>query len=50
MMLDNLFPALGGVGTAVALFVVLAIVGSPAIGAVACPATHPLRKLQPRGR
>lgn len=49
MMLDNLFPVLGGVGTAVALVVVLAIVGSPAIGAVACP-TNALRKLQPRGR
>jgi hypothetical protein len=49
MMLDNLFSALGGVGTAVALVVVLAILGTPAIGAVACP-TNPLRKVQPRGR
>ena len=48
-MLDNLFSTLGGVGTAAALFAILAVVGTPAIGAVACPA-NPLRKLHPRGR
>ena len=49
MLLDNLFSTLGGVGTAAALFVILAFVGTPAIGAVACPSNF-LRKLQPRGR
>ena len=48
-MLDNLFATLGSVGTAAALCVILAFVGTPAIGAVVCPA-NPLRKLQPRGR
>lgn len=50
MLLDNLFSMLGGVGTAVSLFVILAILGSPAIGAVACPSNALLRRLQPRGR
>ena len=49
MLLDNLFAALGGVGTAAALFVILAFIGTPAIGAVACPSSA-LRRLQPRGR
>ena len=49
MMLDNLFSMLGGVGTAVALFVILAFLGTPAIGAVACP-SNALRRLHPRGR
>ena len=49
MMLDNLFSMLGGVGTAAALFVILAFLGTPAIGAVACP-SNALRRFQPRGR
>ena len=50
MLLDNLFSMLGGVGTAAALFIILAILGAPAIGAVACPASSFLRRLHPRGR
>lgn len=49
MILDNLFSMMGGLGTAVALFGVLAFLGTPAIGAVACP-TSALRRMQPRGR
>lgn len=45
MILDNLFSILGGVGTAVALFSILAVVGSPVLGSVACPTTQ-LRRLQ----
>jgi len=50
MLLDNLFSMLGGVGTAAALFVILAVIGSPAVGAIACPSSALLRRLQPRGR
>ena len=49
MLLDNLFSMIGSVGTAAALFGVLAFVGTPAIGAVACP-LNALRRMQPRGR
>ena len=49
MILDNLFNTLGGVGTAMLMFAILAFVGSPAIGSVACP-SNALRRLQPRGR
>ncbi|MBX3209112.1 MAG: hypothetical protein KF764_29030 [Labilithrix sp.] len=49
MLLDNLFTMLGGLGTAAALFGILAFLGTPAIGAVACP-SNALRRLQPRGR
>lgn len=49
MILDNLFSTFGGVGTAAALMAVLALIGTPAIGAVACP-TNALRRMQPRGR
>jgi hypothetical protein len=49
MILDNLFGMLGGTGTAAIMFAILAFVGAPALGAVACPATG-LRRLQPRGR
>jgi hypothetical protein len=45
MILDNLFSMLGGVGTAVALFSILAVVGSPVLGSIACPSTS-LRRLQ----
>ena len=48
MILDNLFSMLGGVGTAAMLIGILTLIGSPAIGAVACPANG-LRRLQ-RGR
>lgn len=49
MILDNLFASFGGVGTAAALFAILAFLSAPAAGAIACPMS-PLRKLQPRGR
>jgi hypothetical protein len=49
MILDNLFNLLGGTGTALVMFGILAFVGAPAFTAVACP-THPLRRVQPRGR
>lgn len=49
MLLDNLFAMLGGVGTAAALVAILAFVGTPAIGAVACSSSA-LRRFQPRGR
>ncbi len=48
MILDNLFAMLGGVGTAAMLIGILTLIGSPAIGAVACPANG-LRRLE-RGR
>ncbi|MDF2694108.1 MAG: hypothetical protein K0S65_2491 [Labilithrix sp.] len=48
MLLDNLFPMLGGLGTAVILLAILAFVSTAALGAV-CPASV-LRRLQPRGR
>jgi hypothetical protein len=48
MILDNLFSMLGGTGTAMALFGILAFVGTPAIGAVACPMSQ-LRRLQRGG-
>lgn len=37
MLLDNLFPVLGGTGTAAALFAIVAFVGIPAVGVVFCP-------------
>lgn len=49
MILDNLFGMLGGTGTALMMFVILAFVGAPAMSAVACP-SNALRRLQPRGR
>jgi len=49
MILDNLFVSFGGVGTAAALFAILAFLGVPAVGAVACPMSA-LRRIQPRGR
>lgn len=49
MILDNLFASFGALGTSMALFSILALLGMPAVGAVACP-MNPLRKLQPRGR
>ena len=49
MILDNLFTSFGGVGTAAMLVSILAFLGAPAIGAIACPMSQ-LRKLQPRGR
>lgn len=48
-MIDNLFTMMGGLGTAGLLVAILAFLGTPAIGAVACP-TNALRRLQPRGR
>lgn len=49
MVLDNLFSALGVEGTALMLLAILALVGSPAIGAVLRPDCGS-RRLQPRGR
>jgi hypothetical protein len=49
MLLDNLFPALGEIGTAAMLLVIIAIVGSPALGAVVLPALG-IRRLPSRGR
>lgn len=49
MILDNLFASFGGVGTAAALFSIIAFLSAPAVGAVACPMS-PLRKIHPRGR
>lgn len=49
MILDNLFSTLGGPGTAAIMFAILAFVGTPAIGLVACP-SNALRRIQPRGR
>lgn len=49
MLLDNVFVFLGGTWTAAALFAVLAVVGIPAMGAVACP-FGALSRYQPRGR
>lgn len=49
MLLDNLFAMLGGLGTSALLCGIIAIVGAPAIGSVACPTTF-LRRLQPPGR
>ena len=49
MALDNLFSTLGGPATAMILFSILAFVGAPAVGSVACPA-NAFRRLQPRGR
>jgi hypothetical protein len=49
MLLDNLFTMIGGVGTSAALFGILAFIGVPAVGAVACPFSA-LRRMQPRGR
>ena len=49
MILDNLFGMLGGTGTAAIMFAILAFVGAPAVGSVACP-SNALRRLQPRGR
>jgi hypothetical protein len=49
MLLDNLFSMIGGVGTSAALFGVLALMGVPAVGAIACPFSA-LRRMQPRGR
>jgi len=49
MILDNLFASFGGVGTAAALFSIIAFISAPALSAIACPMS-PLRKLQPRGR
>lgn len=46
MLLDNLFAMMGGVGTAAALLGILAVIGVPAIGSVACPASF--RTLQRR--
>ena len=45
MILDNLFSMLGGVGTSVLLFGILAVIGSPVVGSLACPSTH-LKRLQ----
>ena len=45
MILDNLFTMLGGVGTAAFLFGIIAFIGAPVVGSVACPATS-LRRLQ----
>ncbi len=49
MILDNLFASFGGVGTAAALMGILALIGVPAVGSVACPMSQ-LRRMQPRGR
>ena len=49
MILDNLFTSFGGVGTAAALFSIIALFSAPAVGAIACPMSA-LRRIQPRGR
>jgi hypothetical protein len=49
MILDNLFSSLGGPATAALLFAILAFVGTPVVGSVACPKSA-LRRMQPRGR
>lgn len=49
MILDNLFSTLGGPGTAMIMFAILAFVGTPALTSVACPSSS-LRRMQPRGR
>jgi len=49
MILDNLFSTLGGPGTAAILFGILAFIGTPAVGSVACPSSA-LKRMQPRGR
>lgn len=46
MILDNLFSMLGGVGTSVLLFGILAFIGSPVIGSLVCPASSLHRRLQ----
>jgi len=48
-MIDNLFTMMGGLGTAGLLVGILAFLGGPALGAVACPMSA-LHRLQPRGR
>jgi hypothetical protein len=45
MILDNLFNMLGGIGTSVLLFGILAFIGTPVVGSIACPASS-LRRLQ----
>ena len=49
MLLDNLFPMLGGLGTAAAMLGVLSVVGVPVVGQLFCPLSQ-LRRIQPRGR
>lgn len=49
MLLDNLFSIVGGTGTSLILFSILALVASPALSSVVCP-SHTLRRIQPRGR
>jgi hypothetical protein len=47
-MLDNVFSILGGVGTAVVLLGIIALLTAPAVSAVLFP-TGVLRRLQPSG-
>jgi hypothetical protein len=49
MLLENLFPVLGGVGTSMLLLGILAVVSGPAIGGLVC-SSGALRRIQPRGR
>ena len=46
MLLDNLFAMIGGSGTSLILLGILAFFGFPAMGAVLCPASTALRRLQ----
>ena len=49
MLLDNVFPMLGGVGTAAALMGILSLVGVPVLGQFMCPLSQ-LKRMSPRGR
>jgi hypothetical protein len=49
MILDNLFSTLGGIGTSLMMFAILAFVGTPAMASVACRSSAFCR-MQPRGR
>ena len=50
MILDSLFATLGVPGTAAILLGILAVIGTPALGSVACPSQALLRRLSPPGR
>lgn len=49
MFLDNVFPMLGGVGTAAAMMGILTLIGVPALGQFLCPLSQ-LKRMSPRGR
>ena len=49
MLLDNVFPMLGGVGTAAALMGIITLLSTPVLGHLVCPLSQ-LKRIPPRGR